>query len=232
MHRSRVLHFWEHNPDAVLNNERSDHRDPLTTKGGDVTYVFQTQYEGTDPSMLIDNMGMFNEIVKGSGSSGMVLLQGIAGGEFTGLCTAASFWDSVQAGWDGLSSLYADPRVQALAENASMTAVGRNVAKVELVHGDCSGNYAGVTMFTGDLPNENEFANISAIADASGVNGIRISQALAAGSNSGTRAAVFYCDSLNNWADLMATLRSDPAFLIGGARTGFVPVARMLAAIH
>ena len=197
-----------------------------------MTYVFQTQYEGTDPSMLIDNMGMFNELVKGSGSSGMVLLQAIAGGEFTGRCTAASFWDSVQAGWDGLSALYTDPRVQALAENASMTAVGRNVAKEELVHGDCSGNYAGVTMFTGDLPNDNEFANISSIGDASGVNGIRISQAMAAGQNSGSRSAVFYCDSLNNWADMMGTLRSDSAFLIGAARTSFVPVARMLAAVH
>jgi hypothetical protein len=209
-----------------------DQGGPFSTKGVDMTYMFQTQYTGTDPSMLIDNMGMFNELVKESGSSGMVLLQAIAAGEMTGTCIAVSFWDSVQAGWDGLSSLYADPRVQALAENPAMSAVGRNVAKEELVHGNCSGGYAGITIFSGDLPNANEFANISSIADANGVNGIRISQALAAGANSGSRAATFYCDSLDNWADTMGALASDPAFKIGGARTGFTPMGRMLVVVH
>lgn len=197
-----------------------------------MSYVFQTQYQGDDPAALIGNMGLFNEIVKGSGSSGMVLLQQVAAGEFTGMCVAASFWDSVQAGWDGLSSMYADPRVQGIAESTTMSAIGRNVAKIELEHGNPSGGFAGWTGFQGGVPNDDEFANIGAIADRNGINGIRINNNIAAGSNSGTRTAIFYCDSLNNWADMMADLTSDPGFIAGASRTGFLPVARGLAVVH
>ena len=76
-------------------------------------------------------MGLFNQLVQGSGSSGM-LFQQIAAGELTGLCVAASMWDSVQDGWNGLSAMYADPRIQEIATSAtSPTAIGRNVTKLE-----------------------------------------------------------------------------------------------------
>ena len=48
-----------------------------------MSFVFQTQYQGDDPAVLIDNMDLFNELVRGSGSSGMLLFQQIAvGSEF------------------------------------------------------------------------------------------------------------------------------------------------------
>jgi hypothetical protein len=64
------------------------------------------------------------------------------------------------------------------------------------------------------------------------VNEIRISQALAAGSNSGSRTATLYCDSLDNWADTIGAPASDPASKIGGARTGFTPMGRILVVVH
>ena len=48
----------------------------------------------------------------------MLLFQQIAAGELTGLCVAASFWDSIQEGWDGLSAMYADLRIQEIATSA------------------------------------------------------------------------------------------------------------------
>lgn len=198
-----------------------------------MSFVFQTHYQGDDPSVLIDNMGLFNELVKGSGSSGMLLFQQIAAGELTGLCVAASMWDSVQGGWNGLSAMYSDPRIQAIATSAtSPTAVGRNVAKLEREHGNPGPGYAGWTSFQGDSVNDEEFANITAIADRNGITAVRMLSNMAAGSNSGTRTAVFYCDSLDSWAEMMAELTTDPSFIAGASRTGFLPVARGLAVVH
>ena len=178
-------------------------------------------------------MGLFNEIVKGSGSSGMLLFQQIAAGEFTGMCVAASFWDSIQDGWNGLSAMYADPRIQEIATSVNApTAIGRNVTKLEREHGNPSPGYAGWTSFQGDPPNDQEFANIAAIADRNGITAIRMLNNMAAGSNSGTRTAVFYCDSLDSWAEMMAELTTDPSFTAGASRTGFLPVARGLAVVH
>lgn len=198
-----------------------------------MSFVFQTHYQGDDPSVLIDNMGLFNELVKGSGSSGMLLFQQIAAGELTGLCVAASMWDSVQGGWNGLSAMYSDPRIQAIATSAtSPTAVGRNVTKLEREHGNLGPGYAGWTSFQGDSVNDEEFANITAIADRNGITAVRMLSNMAAGSNSGTRTAVFYCDSLDSWAEMMAELTTDPSFIAGASRTGFLPVARGLAVVH
>ena len=47
---------------------------------GTVSFVFQTHYQGDDPSVLIDNMGLFKQLVQGSGSSGMLLFRQIAAG--------------------------------------------------------------------------------------------------------------------------------------------------------
>ncbi len=198
-----------------------------------MSFVFQTHYQGDDPSVLVDNMGLFNELVKGSGSSGMLLFQQIAAGELTGLCVAASMWDSVQGGWNGLSAMYADPRIQEIATSAtSPTAIARNVTKLEREHGNPGPGYAGWTSFQGDSVNDEEFANITAIADKNGVTAVRMLNNMAAGSNSGTRTAVFYCDSLDNWAEMMAELTTDPSFIAGASRTGFLPVARGLAVVH
>ncbi|MGY9075485.1 MAG: hypothetical protein ACKVHU_21345 [Acidimicrobiales bacterium] len=194
-----------------------------------MTYQFSTMYEGSDPSLLIDNVQMFKEI---SGASEMQIIQQIAAGEFTGVCLAVSMWESVQAGWDGLSSLYADPKVQAISATGAMTAVGRSVAKVRRLHGTRSGGYVGWTSFTGGLPNDAEFANVAAIADTHGVNGVRMNQSIAAGANSNAKLAAFYCDSLDNWADMMEELTADPDFLLYVARTGFVPVRRGIALVH
>lgn len=195
-----------------------------------MSFVFQTHYQGDDPSVLIDNMGLFNELVKGSGSSGMLLFQQIAAGELTGLCVAASMWDSVQGGWNGLSAMYADPRIQEIA--TSSTAIARNVTKLEREHGNPGPGYAGWTSFQGDSVNDEEFANITAIADKNEITAVRMLNNMAAGSNSGTRTAVFYCDSLDNWAEMMAELTTDPSFIAGASRTGFLPVARGLAVVH
>ena len=195
-----------------------------------MSFVFQTHYQGDDPSVLIDNMGLFNELVQGSGSSGMLLFQQIAAGELTGLCVAASMWDSVQGGWNGLSAMYADPRIQEIA--TSSTAIARNVTKLEREHGNPGPGYAGWTSFQGDSVNDEEFANITAIADKNGITAVRMLNNMAAGSNSGTRTAVFYCDSLDNWAEMMAELTTDPSFIAGASRTGFLPVARGLAVVH
>jgi len=198
-----------------------------------VSFVFQTHYQGDDPSVLIDNMGLFNELVQGSGSSGMLLFQQIAAGELTGLCVAASMWDSVQGGWNGLSAMYADPRIQEIATSVtSPTAIARNVTKLEREHGNPGPGYAGWTSFQGDSVNDEEFANITAIADKNGITAVRMLNNMAAGSNSGTRTAVFYCDSLDNWAEMMADLTTDPSFIAGASRTGFLPVARGLAVVH
>ena len=198
-----------------------------------MSFVFQTHYQGDDPSVLIDNMGLFNELVQGSGSSGMLLFQQIAAGELTGLCVAASMWDSVQGGWNGLSAMYADQRIQEIATSAaSPTAIARNVTKLEREHGNPGPSYAGWTSFQGDSVNDEEFANITAIADKNGVTAVRMLNNMAAGSNSGTRTAVFYCDSLDNWAEMMAELTTDPSFIAGASRTGFLPVARGLAVVH
>jgi hypothetical protein len=198
-------------------------------QGRYVTYSFQTMYQGSDPAPLIDNVQMFKEL---SGASEMQVIQQIAAGDLTGVCLAVSTWESVQAGWDGLSALYADPKVQAISTTGTMTVAGRSVSKVRHQHGTCSGNYVGWTSFTGEIPNESEFSNITAIADTHGINGLRMSQAIAAGANSNARLAAFYCDSLNNWADMMDDLTSDPGFLLTVARTGFVPVRRGLALVH
>ena len=195
-----------------------------------MSFVFQTHYQGDDPSVLIDNMGLFNELVQGSGSSGMLLFQQIAAGELTGLCVAASMWDSVQGGWNGLSAMYADPRIQEIA--TSSTAIARNVTKLEREHGNPGPGYAGWTSFQGDSVNDEEFANITAIADKNEITAVRMLNNMAAGSNSGTRTAVFYCDSLDNWAEMMAELTTDPSFIAGASRTGFLPVARGLAVVH
>ena len=198
-----------------------------------MSFVFQTHYQGDDPSVLIDNMGLFNELVQGSGSSGMLLFQQIAAGELTGLCVAASMWDSVQGGWNGLSAMYADPRIQEIATSAtSPTAIARNVTKLEREHGNPGPGYAGWTSFQGDSVNDEEFANITAIADKNGITAVRMLNNMAAGSNSGTRTAVFYCDSLDNLAEMMAELTTDPSFIAGASRTGFLPVARGLAVVH
>ena len=198
-----------------------------------MSFVFQTHYQGDDPSVLIDNMGLFNELVQGSGSSGMLLFQQIAAGELTGLCVAASMWDSVQDGWNGLSAMYADPRIQEIANSAtSPTAIGRNVTKLEREHGNPGPGYAGWTSFQGDSVNDEEFANITAIADKNGITAVRMLNNMAAGSNSGTRTAVFYCESLDNWAEMMAELAADPSFIAGASRTGFLPVARGLAVVY
>ena len=198
-----------------------------------MSFVFQTHYQGDDPSVLIDNMGLFNELVKGSGSSGMLLFQQIAAGELTGLCVAASMWDSVQGGWNGLSAMYADPRIQEIATSStSPTAIARNVTKLEREHGNPGPGYAGWTSFQGDSVNDEEFANITAIADKNEITAVRMLNNMAAGSNSGTRTAVFYCDSLDNWAEMMAELTTDPSFIAGASRTGFLPVARGLAVVH
>ena len=198
-----------------------------------MSFVFQTHYQGDDPSVLVDNMGLFNELVKGSGSSGMLLFQQIAAGELTGLCVAASMWDSVQGGWNGLSAMYADPRIQEIATSAtSPTAIARNVTKLEREHGNPGPGYAGWTSFQGDSVNDEEFANITAIADKNEITAVRMLNNMAAGSNSGTRTAVFYCDSLDNWAEMMAELTTDPSFIAGALRTGFLPVARGLAVVH
>ena len=198
-----------------------------------MSFVFQTHYQGDDPSVLIDNMGLFNELVQGSGSSGMLLFQQIAAGELTGLCVAASMWDSVQGGWNGLSAMYADPRIQEIATSAtSPTAIARNVTKLEREHGNPGPGYAGWTSFQGDSVNDEEFANITAIADKNEITAVRMLNNMAAGSNSGTRTAVFYCDSLDNWAEMMAELTTDPSFIAGALRTGFSPVARGLAVVH
>ena len=198
-----------------------------------MSFVFQTHYQGDDPSVLIDNMGLFNELVQGSGSSGMLLFQQIAAGELTGLCVAASMWDSVQGGWNGLSAMYADPRIQEIATSAtSPTAIARNVTKLEREHGNPGPGYAGWTSFQGDSVNDEEFANITAIADKNEITAVRMLNNMAAGSNSGTRTAVFYCDSLDNWAEMMAELTTDPSFIAGALRTGFLPVARGLAVVH
>ena len=198
-----------------------------------MSFVFQTHYQGDDPSVLIDNMGLFNELVQGSGSSGMLLFQQIAAGELTGLCVAASMWDSVQGGWNGLSAMYADPRIQEIATSStSPTAIARNVTKLEREHGNPGPGYAGWTSFQGDSVNDEEFANITAIADKNEITAVRMLNNMAAGSNSGTRTAVFYCDSLDNWAEMMAELTTDPSFIAGASRTGFLPVARGLAVVH
>ena len=198
-----------------------------------MSFVFQTHYQGDDPSVLIDNMGLFNQLVQGSGSSGMLLFQQIAAGELTGLCVAASMWDSVQDGWNGLSAMYADPRIQEIATSAtSPTAIGRNVTKLEREHGNPGPGYAGWTSFQGDAVNDEEFANITAIADKNGITAVRMLNNMAAGSNSGTRTAVFYCESLDNWAEMMAELATDPSFIAGASRTGFLPVARGLAVVY
>ena len=198
-----------------------------------MSFVFQTHYQGDDPSVLIDNMGLFNELVQGSGSSGMLLFQQIAAGELTGLCVAASMWDSVQGGWNGLSAMSAAPRIQEIATSAtSPTAIARNVTKLEREHGNPGPGYAGWTSFQGDSVNDEEFANITAIADKNGITAVRMLNNMAAGSNSGTRTAVFYCDSLDNWAEMMAELTTDPSFIAGASRTGFLPVARGLAVVH
>ena len=198
-----------------------------------MSFVFQTHYQGDDPSVLIDNMGLFNQLVQGSGSSGMLLFQQIAAGELTGLCVAASMWDSVQGGWNGLSAMYADPRIQEIATSVtSPTAIARNVTKLEREHGNPGPGYAGWTSFQGDSVNDEEFANITAIADKNGITAVRMLNNMAAGSNSGTRTAVFYCDSLDNWAEMMADLTTDPSFIAGASRTGFLPVARGLAVVH
>ena len=198
-----------------------------------MSFVFQTHYQGDDPSVLIDNMGLFNELVQGSGSSGMLLFQQIAAGELTGLCVAASMWDSVQGGWNGLSAMYADPRIQEIATSVtSPTAIARNVTKLEREHGNPGPGYAGWTSFQGDSVNDEEFANITAIADKNGITAVRMLNNMAAGSNSGTRTAVFYCESLDNWAEMMAELATDPSFIAGASRTGFLPVARGLAVVY
>ena len=198
-----------------------------------MSFVFQTHYQGDDPSVLIDNMDLFNELVQGSGSSGMLLFQQIAAGELTGLCVAASMWDSVQGGWNGLSAMYADPRIQQIATSAaSPTAIGRNVTKLEREHGNPGPGYAGSTSFQGDSVNDEEFANITAIADKNGITAVRMLNNMAASSNPGTRTAVFYCDSMNNWTEMMAELTTDASFIAGASRTGFLPVARGLAIVH
>ena len=192
-----------------------------------MSYSISSRYQVADPSALIENAPVMREKAIAAGAEGAALIQPIAAGPHVDVMLALTVWNSVDAGIEGLSKLYADPAIQSLREGNPT--LDRSISKLMASYGDIDGQYIGVTRFTASEMSERGVAIAWEKGKAQGITAIRASHCIAGGDNVGSYRAMFFTNSLDAWAETIAELLADDEYLSEIERTNFKPVFRGVA---
>ena len=195
-----------------------------------MTYRILTRYQVTDPGPIIQRAPEVREKVLAVGARRSVLFQPLATGPSVGALAWASAWDSIDAAIEGLAKVYADPAIAALRD--ANPVLSRSISKSVLERGDPTGSkFVGITRFTASTHSERGVEICWEKGQPNGITAIRVSQYIAGGETPGSYVALFFVVSLDGWAETVAQVTSDKAFLEEGERTNFSVTSRGLAKI-
>ncbi|MGA0220413.1 MAG: hypothetical protein ACO3SQ_02335 [Ilumatobacteraceae bacterium] len=202
-----------------------------------MTYVIATQLKPTDRGAFIASIGsMIRPKLEAAGADYVVVQEGISSGSQTGMFTVGSRWSSVDQGVVGLGAFYADPEVAAFLASTPVDVAFRGTGIVDAERGNPNGAFTVVlsaVMSNYDPSSANAFYDdVHTILAAAGVNGMRMIRWIAAGELSGSWAALFYTDSIDQYMAGFAALYADESIVSRMAGYGFNPLSRSISINH
>ncbi|MGA1766776.1 MAG: hypothetical protein ACO4CE_10230, partial [Ilumatobacteraceae bacterium] len=179
---------------------------------------------------------MIRPKLEAAGADYVVVQEGISSGSQTGMFTVGSRWSSVDQGVAGLGAFYADPEVAAFLASTPVDVAFRGTGIVDAERGNPNGAFTVVlsaVMSNYDPSSANAFYDdVHTILAAAGVNGMRMIRWIAAGELSGSWAALFYTDSIDQYMAGFAALYADESIVSRMAGYGFNPLSRSISINH
>ncbi len=165
------------------------------------------------------------------GATSSRVVQVMMGGEMAGRFNVANTWNDIDAAMTGCANNLADPETQKALQGIDAQMLGRTLSSVEHSVGDTSGQFGSFLTGTGDIPSEDDFAELVGRAwDIIGgaCTGQMWTRRMAGPNGIGDWAVATYTDSLNDLMAASATLFSNPDQLALLAKTNSQLVGRLM----
>jgi hypothetical protein len=202
-----------------------------------MSYVIATQLRPSSRAAFVDAIGsMIRPKLEAAGAEYVVAQEGISSGSQTGMFTVGSRWGSVDKGLAGLAGFYADPEVAAFLVDNPVDVAFRGTGVVDAERGNPNGAFTVVLsalMSNYDASSAGAFYDdVHAVLADAGVNGMRMIRWIAAGELSGSWAALFYTDSIDNYMTGFNALYADESIVSRMGAYGFSPLSRSISVNH
>lgn len=198
-----------------------------------MSFVIGTRMRVANPAVGIEATPTARERAMAAGALQFNGLQWLTGEPF-GTWTVASRWDSLDAGFDALTSMYADADMQAVMADGGIEPITRLVGRLEYSHGETEAAYSGLTTFAIGAPDPARLEALTAeafeLGKAEGMKGLQLLQMYAAGPGTGMWVAAVQVDTIDAYpATAAATM---PAMAEQLAAMQATIVDRLICKVH
>ena len=197
-----------------------------------MSYMAGLVVRASNVEKLLEDMNSFGrQAFMDAGATDMWITQSVMAGDGYGEIFITSDWDSIDAAVSAPDELRSRPEFIDAMQNAGIQTLRRSLMHIHTQRGELTGKYGSLIISAGAQQDQDTIeSNADAIWGHMGKNsnGIRWTQAMAAGPLTGMYATVTTADSLDQLMESSNEMFADPDIMGRMAEMGFQLIQRQL----